>query len=173
MEEALMIKNMKKGDMDSFTSFVRLYERRVYGFLLGMVHDRDDARDLTQEVLLKVFTSIYRFNEALPLRPWVFRIACNTAASHLKKKKVHIPLDESMEYGSSTMDDAEMRSLIRDEIMRFEPYARAVLILKIMEDFSFEQIALMLNSTASAIKMKYYRSRKVLAERLSFECKEE
>jgi RNA polymerase sigma factor, sigma-70 family len=167
VDEALIISNIKNGKLESFTAIVELYERRVYGFLLRMVHDNNEAKDLTQDVFLKVYTGMYRFDERLPLKPWIFKIAYNTAVNYMKKNKSFVPLEEDMKIEVNTFGDIEIKNIVRDEINRFEPGAKAILLLKIMEDLSFDQIAAVLNTTPSAVKMKYYRNRKVLMERLS------
>jgi len=179
MKCSLKSKEFLPGDADSFEYIVNTYEKRVYGFVYHMVHDTTLAEDLTQDVFVRVYEKLYTYRTEYAVEPWLFKIAYNTTLNYLKKNKKRnneVPIEEHMSIVSNPYDsiqEFETKHIILKEIESFKPDCRAIFILKIMEDLTFEQIAVMLGSSTAAVKLKFYRNRKVLIERLNKSFKEE
>lgn len=170
VDENLIMEKLVKGDTSYFEHLVISYEKRVYGFIYNMVNDRFAAEDLTQEVFIRVYRNIHKFDTEYPVKPWIFKIAYNRAASYFKGKKNNITDYDSSEVAAKddTIGDFEIRQVLIKELADFSKENRAIFILRLMEDLSFQQISLILGTSADSIKMKFYRNRKILAERLKF-----
>ncbi|MDP4178106.1 MAG: sigma-70 family RNA polymerase sigma factor [Bacillota bacterium] len=160
-----------KGDIVSFEYLVTFYEKKIYCFIYNIVHNRSIAEDLTQDVFVKIYENIYKYNSEYPIEPWMFKICYNLTLNYLKKNKLEaIKLQNYVEPGDKFEEyitKCETREIILKEIRSFKPDIRAILQLRIIEDFSFEQIAEILNKSTASIKLKFYRSRKVLIKNLS------
>src|SRR4029077_9262731 len=108
-----LVFRIRAGEEDLFEVLVRRYQSRVLAHVARMVGSRDDALDLSQEIFLKVFGALDRYNPAYKFSTWVFRIAGNAAVDHLRKRRPRtVPLEtqdsegrvSSFEYKSHELD---------------------------------------------------------------------
>jgi len=172
------------GEEDLFEVLVRRYQARVLAHVARMVGSRDDALDLSQEIFLKVFGALDRYNPAYKFSTWVFRIAGNAAIDHLRKRRPRtVPLENqdsegrvsSFEYKSHDMDPyAELRNLERGSaiaraIAALPAEFRELITLRHFGGLSYEQIAAAKQMPLGTVKNKLFRARAVLKERLSGE----
>lgn len=171
VENAKMLKLLTKGDIDSFEYLVQLYEKKIYVYIYAMIKSRETSKDLTQDVFIKVYKNLYKYNPDYPIKPWIFKIAYNTTINYIKKNKKHLS-DVSIDKPSTIVfskDDSykiDFKNALYAELNKLKPECRTIVILRLIEDMSFEQIAYMLNSSIASVKLKFYRSRKVLMENL-------
>lgn len=174
MDEACLAERLVSGDMDYFEELVNLYHKRIYDFSYRMVHNRSSAEDITQDVFIKVYQNIHKLNSAFALKPWIFKIAYTVSVNYLRKNK-NIAVDiESMEIasGQDCISAHETRLTVLKEVESLSTDCRAIFLLRIMEDLSFEQISIMMDSSVNSVKAKFYRSRKTIIARLSESFKE-
>src|SRR5258708_3655384 len=172
------------GEEDVFEVLVRRYQTRVLAHVARMVGNRDDALDLSQEIFLKVFGALDRYNPAYKFSTWVFRIAGNAAIDHLRKRRPRtVPLEtqdsegrvSSFEYKSHDMDPyAELRNLERGSaiaraIAALPAEFRELITLRHFGGLSYEQIAEAKQMPLGTVKNKLFRARAVLKDRLSGE----
>jgi RNA polymerase sigma factor, sigma-70 family len=166
-----ILKNLNKGDILAFECLVDLYERRIYGFIYNITHDYSLTEDLTQDVFLKVYQNIYRYNPDYPIKPWIFKIAYNITVNYLKKNKIkEVELDDRIQKCCSVEDDVnrlEIKQAVLQGIQHLKPNCRAIFALRIVEDLPFEQIAQMLQTSTASVKLKFYRNRKFLIKSLT------
>ena len=171
------------GEEDLFEVLVRRYQTRVLAHVARMV-GADDALDLSQEIFLKVFGALDRYNPAYKFSTWVFRIAGNAAIDHLRKRRPRtVPLEtqdsegrvSSIEYKSHEMDPyAELRNLERGSaiaraIAALPAEFRELITLRHFGGLSYEQIAEAKQMPLGTVKNKLFRARAVLKDRLSGE----
>ena len=88
LNEAILIEGARRGERASQEAIVRLYERRVFGLVLRMVENREDARDVVQDSMVKALTGIGRYEGTSSFVTWLFRIATNTALDLLRRRKL-------------------------------------------------------------------------------------
>ena len=151
-----------------------------------MVGSREDALDLTQEIFLKVFGALDRYNPEFKFSTWLFRIAGNAAIDHLRKRRpktvpLEIPDPESrsgvsaVEHESSGLDPyAELRNVERGKAISRAiadlPFEfRELITLRHFGGLSYEEIAQLKNMPLGTVKNKLFRARVVLKERLAGE----
>jgi RNA polymerase sigma factor, sigma-70 family len=175
MDDSLISCAILSKDVHSFEYILGNYEKKIFTFIYHMVNNPETARDLTQDVFIKVYKNLHRYNAEYSLKPWIYKIAYNTAVTFIKKNKHTITdtLIESIPANKDDISDFEMRYVIINELSAFDSECRAIFILRFIDDLSFDQIALMLGSTTASVKMKFYRNRKVLIEKLNILIKEE
>lgn len=178
MDDSYIIKAAVEGDKYYFEYLVNSYKDRVYGFIYHMIHDSESAEDLTQDVFVKVYQNLYKINPDYGIKSWLFKIAYNTTINYLKKnksRKKEVAFGEGFEneiQGKSYIDDFEARHVILNEIRTLKSDCKAIFLLRVVEDLSFDQIAIMLGTTTASVKLKFYRNRRILIDRLSKTFKE-
>jgi RNA polymerase sigma-70 factor (ECF subfamily) len=186
LEDGAIVARVLSGEEDLFEVLVRRYQARVVSHVSRMVGVREDAIDLSQEIFLKVFQALNRFNPSYKFSTWLFRIAGNAAIDHLRKRRLRtVPLETPDPEGgpgpypgeqrSTGLDPyGELRNTERGEaIMRaigdLPPDFRELIALRHFAGLSYEEIASVKDMPLGTVKNKLFRARAVLKERLSGE----
>lgn len=181
-----LVRRVVSGEEALFEVLVRRYQTRVVAHVSRMVGSRDDALDLAQEIFLKVFQALDRYNPEFKFSTWLFRIAGNAAIDHLRKRRprtvpLEIPDPESrsgvaaIEHESPGLDPyGELRNVERGEaitraINALPPEFRELIALRHFGGLSYEEIATLKNMPLGTVKNKLFRARVVLKERLAGE----
>ena len=179
-----IVARVLSGQEHLFETLVRRYQTRILSHVARMVGSREDALDLSQEIFLKVFGALDRFNPEFRFSTWLFRIAGNAAIDHLRKRKPRtIPLEttdsdghvSSPEYKSSDLDpfgqlrNTERGDAIARAIADLPSEFRELIALRHFTGLSYEEIAEIKNMPLGTVKNKLFRARAVLKERLAGE----
>ena len=182
-----LIAAFKEGDHTSFLDLVLKYEQRVYNHCLLMVNDEVESYDLTQEVFLKVFRKIKNYEPTYSFYTWLYRITVNCCIDFLRRKKRHIqgvslssiPGDDSNEIGKERdipdetfvpdtyLINKELDEVLKTAIGELSEKLRAIIILKEIEGFSYEEIADVLGCSRGTVKSRLFRAREQLKELLA------
>ena len=173
------------GEEDLFERLVRRYQSRILAHLSRMVGNRDDALDLSQEIFVKVFQALDRYNPEFKFSTWLFRIAGNAAIDHLRKRRLRtIPLEPSDSEGQrvsspeyrnlgpdpyATLRNAERGDAIASAIQSLPQEFRELIALRHFTGLSYEEIAEIKGMPLGTVKNKLFRARAVLKERLAGE----
>lgn len=185
-EDTELVSRILSGEEFLFEILVRRYQTRVVAHVSRMVGSREDAFDLAQEIFLKVFQALDRYNPEFKFSTWLFRIAGNAAIDHLRKRRprtvpLEIPDAESrsgvsaIEHESLDLDPyGELRNVQRGEaisraIAELPPEFRELITLRHFGGLSYEEIARVKNMPLGTVKNKLFRARVVLKERLAGE----
>ncbi len=179
-----IVARVLSGQEHLFETLVRRYQTRILSHVARMVGSREDALDLSQEIFLKVFGALDRFNPEFRFSTWLFRIAGNAAIDHLRKRRPRtIPLEttdsdghvSSPEYKSSDLDpfgrlrNTERGDAIARAIADLPAEFRELIALRHFTGLSYEEIAEIKNMPLGTVKNKLFRARAVLKERLAGE----
>lgn len=169
-QDMLLIDRILNGETAVFNILIDNYQHIIYGYLLKMSFSKEDAEDMTQEVFIKVYKNLYKFNGRCRLLTWIFKIAVNTFNSEYRKKKrkVYFENDDILSYLSCDYEGYPENVLERKEDMRealvilnkldFEQ--KNAVILRYIHDFSYKDIGHILGISEEAAKMKVYRAKK-------------
>lgn len=171
MKESSILKDLSKVDDAFFEKLVNLYEKGIYGYAYNMIHNSITAEDITQEIFIKIYKNLYKYDFKYPIEPWIFKISYNVILNYIKKNRniiKEVSLEDNMQEQclENSQENFEIRDIITSKIEEFKPDVRMILFLKIMDDLSFEQIGLIVGKTPSAVKLKFYRNRKILIKKL-------
>jgi RNA polymerase sigma factor (sigma-70 family) len=166
------------GDRKAFANLFTRYKDSIYYMILKMVHNRDDAEDLTIESFGKAFSNLEKYTPDYAFSTWLFKIASNNTIDHIRKKRMDvISLDddnsnESMNISntvsSNTPDPEEkfirdQRALLMREILdRLNPKYRNLIQLRYFEELSYEEIAQQLNLPLGTVKAQLFRAKELL-----------
>jgi len=191
-EEASIIAELKSGSEEAYTWLITHYHQPIYSLVYRILNDPADAADTTQEVFLKVFRGMKRFNGESSLKTWLYRIAIHEASNQRrwwfrhksKETSMEVQEDESghsfgicnmlVDKGESPFEQVaheEIRARVEKELQQVsEPY-RTTLVLRDIEGLSYEEIAEVLQISLGTVKSRLIRGREALKKRLeSFVC---
>jgi RNA polymerase sigma-70 factor (ECF subfamily) len=179
--DAELVQQVQGGNVDVFEELVRRHSRRVFGTLGGILGNLDDARDATQDVFLKAFENISKFEGRAKFSTWLISIAINTGTEVLRHRKPSKPIegvDEDEDFRPRQIqkwaDDpeqifstAQRNELVRDGILQLPEKYRVALILRDINQLSTEEAAAALDLSVPALKARLLRGRLMLRERLA------
>ena len=159
-----IIRSVRDGDSEAFGDLVRRYEDFVFTLIRGLAGSEDDARDITQETFLRAYRGIRRFQFKSTFKTWLYRIAYNTAMSHLARDRSHrLSIQEAEPLLS---DDPQgrhsLRLTVEKLIGRLKPDLKAVIILYYYDDLKYEQIAEIMECPVNTVKIRLYRAKYAL-----------
>lgn len=173
----------RRGDTGAFEMLVRRHGAAVLGYLVKMTHNKDHAEDLFQETFQKVHEHSGKFNGE-DLRPWIFKIATNTAIGRWRKEKKHAavslnaPLGCNDGHNCGTLESTlpsdiaepaeqleldEKRRQVRAALQKLPTQQRAALILNYYYQMSYKQIADSLGCSVGAVRTHLFRALKKMA----------
>ncbi|MFA5934367.1 MAG: RNA polymerase sigma factor [Candidatus Paceibacterota bacterium] len=161
------------GDENSFSLIVDTYLKSILNFSYKLVGNKKDAEDITQEVFLKVWKSLKKFDIEKSFKTWIFAIARNTCIDFLRKKN-EIPFSKfDNEEGDNILEDnlidkellpdevfvgGENKKLIEDVLSKLSFIQKEVIILRYMNDLNFNEISEILNIPLNTIKSHHNRA---------------
>jgi RNA polymerase sigma-70 factor (ECF subfamily) len=164
-----LIRQATGGDLEAFEEVVRRMQRRVYGFAYQHLRDFDEAYDLTQEIFVKLYRNLARYDADRPFEPWFWKLAANTTINY-RRKRVPTPTDQSVDQGAGGTESlggpAHDPALV-DALAQLDPAYRLPVLLYYYADLPLEQVALSLNLSVPAIKSRLHRARALLRNSLA------
>jgi RNA polymerase sigma-70 factor (ECF subfamily) len=175
-EERELVARFKSGDQAAFNQLVRLCQKRVYAVAFRMVRDEEEAKDLTQEVFVKMYSALPDFRGEASVFTWAYRATINLSINHLRRKKIisWVPLLEAEEKpeeskeGLSDMETARLKQAIAEAVKKLPPKQQAIFILRHYEELGNEEIAEIVGKSVGAVKANYFQAlqkmKKYLAE---------
>lgn len=149
-------------------SLIERYQSEVFGLCLRLLHHRHDAEDVTQEVFLRIFRSLHRWDATRPLRPWVIGITINQCRTWLAKKQ---RLPESADYLHQTVqaqpkESNELVGELHAALAELRQEYRLVFVLFHEQGRTYEEIASLVQRPVGTVKTWLHRARLELLERL-------
>ena len=178
-DEAELTSELRSGSEAAFDWLVVHYHGPVFGLVAGILSDRSEAADVTQEVFLKAFRGIQTFRQGSSLRTWLYRIAVREALNHKRWLWRHLRRMSPMECGedgqpidvecheASPFDQLatrEMEVTVRKALAQLGHVYRTAVILRDLEGLSYEEIADVLEVSVGTVKSRILRGRRALRE---------
>lgn len=183
--EAKLIERLVARDERAFNELVHAYGRRVGALVLRMLGNRAEAEDLTQEVFVQVFKAIGTFRGDSKLSTWIYRIAVNLCKNRSKYLRVRhageqdeleavaerVPLGQAtkanvaqIERPDEAMAGKQVERIVQNAILQIDPTFRECLILRDVEELSYEEIEQITGLPAGTVKSRIFRARAQLKE---------
>ncbi|HZK25798.1 MAG TPA: sigma-70 family RNA polymerase sigma factor [Oscillospiraceae bacterium] len=180
--EKILVRRCQAGDLLAFDQLMQRYEKKVYALCYRMSGNPEDTADLAQEAFLKAFRALPLFKGQAQFSTWLYRIAANTCLDEQRKRKKYQPmlsLDQPIstkdgELQRQIPDDApdpltatirrELQFEIQTLLTQLPPAQRAVLALRDLDGFSYEEIAAILQVKMGTLKSRLNRARASLRE---------
>jgi RNA polymerase sigma factor (sigma-70 family) len=168
-DDAGLVQRCLLGHAEAIRQLVERFQSEVFGLCVRLLHHRHDAEDVTQEVFLRIFRSLHRWDSARPLRPWVMGIAVNRCRTWMAQRaRRPEPVDYLQETASCPPSDdaSELLSEIRAAVDGLRPDYRTVFVLFHEQGHPYEDIAQSLDRPVGTIKTWLHRARLEVLERL-------
>lgn len=172
VRDNILVENTLKGDVKSFEELVSLYQGRIFNFLTKMTATRLDAEEITQEVFIKVYKNLYKYDNRWSFSTWIYRIAINTLRSEYRKVKKAKDIDyyhDMHTLPASLSDLPDIAYEIKEQhleiiklIDELKEDQKTALLLRCMQDFSFVEIGRILGISPEAAKMKIQRAKQTI-----------
>lgn len=176
-DEATLVAAAQGGDEAAFAEIVRRYQRAVYRVAYGLTRNASDADDLAQETFLRAWQALGRFRVGEPLFPWLSRIAVNLAYSlfRRRKRRPETALEPLLEAGQQweggedpveEVAEREHHGQLEAVFAELTPEHQSILVLRVMQDQSYEEIAKTLEIPIGTVMSRLSRARAELKRRL-------
>jgi len=166
-EDGDLVGRARAGDQIAFARLFEQYHAPILNYLHRMVDDRALAEDLTQDSFVKAYNALPNTREDLAFKAWLYRIATNTAISHLRRRKIvqWIPfLGEHDHPGGESLERQVTRQTdIETSLAKLPKHYAAVLLLRHYQGLSLAETASALDITENAAKLRLFRARKAFA----------
>lgn len=161
------------GEKDFFSELVSRYKNLVYSIILRMTTDAEESNDLAQEVFIKIYKNLDKYQTEFKFSTWVIRITTNHVIDFRRKKKQETVPIEDMEYeltASESPEDIlikkEQKENIENLVSNLPEMYRIPIILFHQQGLSYQEISDIINEPLSKVKNRIFRGRKILKEDL-------
>jgi RNA polymerase sigma-70 factor, ECF subfamily len=171
-----VIKDCQQGDREAFRLLFEAYKDRVFSIAVYSFHgDQTAAGDVTQQIFLKLMTSIGQFRGESQFSTWLHRLVVNTCIDEQRRRKRHLGFDEAvglLPTGDRKLPERhyerqELAESVQGAISELKPKFRMAVLLKYVEGLSYEEIADVLGCSKGTVASRLNRGHKELARRLA------
>jgi RNA polymerase sigma-70 factor, ECF subfamily len=182
LDDRTLVERILGGERDLFTTLMRRYERRIVNYVYRITHRYEEAHDLAQEIFVKVYLALDRYDPRYQFSTWLFRIAQNSAIDAIRKKSIaEVPLTRPTEEepggkerefaddGISpyrALKNKELGAAIDSAVEQLPGDYRELIQLRHFAELSYEEIATMKQLPLGTVKNKLFRARNLLKEAL-------
>ena len=168
-EDAELVRRCRRGDAAAMRELIERFQGDVFGLCVRLLGHRHDAEDVTQEVFLRVFRSLRRWDPSRPLKPWVMGIAVNRCRTWMAQRARRPELADYLQDTAAAPpadDSAELLTEIEAALAALRPEYRSVFVLFHEQGYAYEEIAAALQRPVGTIKTWLHRARLEVLERL-------
>lgn len=182
VNEARFIERLKRHDERAFLELVQIYQARVYKLVLRMLGRREEAEDMAQEVFVQVFKAVSTFRADSKLSTWIYRIAINVCKNRIKylsrrkndaqdeydSSEEHVDLELShgtvsqLSRPDQLVEGYQLERIVERAIAELEPDFREILVLRDIEDLSYEELSAITGLPDGTVKSRLHRARSML-----------
>jgi len=173
LEERELIARVQRGEKDAFQDLMAPYQRKIYSLLYGMVWNREDALELTQEVFAKAYRSIKGFRMASSFYTWLYRIAVNLALDFRRQRVTNPEIQKEVDPPNSgggpdsSLLRKELNEQIRMTMAQLPPQQRAVLLFREVEGLSYKEIAKVIGCRLGTVMSRLHYARESMRRALA------
>lgn len=179
VQEASLIEQSKSGNIESFEQLVISHQKKMFNIAFRMLGNLEDANDVTQEALIKAYRGINSFNGKSSFSTWLYTIVNNASIDFIRKNKKNktVYLDREYESAEGThkievachgdtpeevLEKKEVRRVIEEAIKELSEDHRRIIVLRDIEQFTYAEIAQILDCSEGTVKSRINRARKIL-----------
>src|SRR5437660_12082377 len=176
VDERQLVRRAQKGDKVAFETLVLRHQHRVFAVARGILKRQEDVEDIAQQVFVKAYFSLKRFDQRAAFSTWLYKITVNECWDLLRKKKVRplvyesdlseeqaslvITSGEKENPGQEVSEKMEAREHVERLLEGLDERDRLMLVLKEVEGYSIEEIAEVLNLNGNTVKVRLFRARR-------------
>lgn len=177
-----LIQAALQGQSSAFGRLVQKYQDRLFNAMVHMLGDAEDARDTVQDAFVQAFVKLETFQQTAAFYTWLYRIAFNSAISRRRRSRPVESLDRNRETSGDEPADAaagdplesqERAAQVRQALSQVSPEHRQILVLRDIDDLSYEEIGEVLQLPVGTVRSRLHRARLQLKELLQSAMQEE
>jgi RNA polymerase sigma-70 factor (ECF subfamily) len=176
ISDAECVRRVQRGETDAFETLVRRHEKTIFNLVYRMLGDAEEAAEVSQEVFLSAFRAAGQFRGDANFSTWLYRIAINHASTRRKtlnsrqRKVVPIESADSLHDPQpgplEILEKQEIREKVQFALNQLEPDDAAVILLRDLQDVSYNEVAHVLEIPVGTVKSRLHRARQALKSRL-------
>lgn len=165
MSDAEAIAEVQDGCREAYQIIVQRYMHKAYYLALGLVHDHQDALDLSQDAFIRAFRKIKKFDNRKPFFPWFYRLVRNLCLDHIKRRRVRneIPLAENLILREEDRDK-EMKSVLRRGLGQLPFDQKEMILLRYFQQLSYKEIAELTGRPLGSVMSALFYAKKRLKD---------
>lgn len=177
-----LVRESRRGDREAFRELVERYQRKVMSVALGMVQNRDDALELTQETFVKAYENLAKFKGESSFYTWLYRIVVNLAIDARRRNRRHPTVGLEDHPGGENLNETlgdnrpsdpyqetrahEIGERLAEAINELTPDHKAVILLREVEGLSYEEISRVMQCSKGTVMSRLHYARRKLQNRL-------
>src|SRR6186713_2066943 len=174
----VLIERCLRGDQAAWEQIVRQHWRKVFNLAYKFVSRHDEAEDLTQEIFLKIFKALHTFDRRANFQTWLISISRNLCIDHYRSvRKERETMARDVDASSlspvsrdrgpySLLEQGDLKQLIRQALAELPPTLRQAVVLRDLQEFSYQEIADTLGLPEGTVKSRINRGRLELARQM-------
>jgi RNA polymerase sigma-70 factor (ECF subfamily) len=169
-DDRKLVRRCLAGDADAIRTLVRTFQGIVFGLCFRMTRQREDAEDITQDVLIRSIRSLKSWDRCRPLRPWILAIAANRCRTYLQQKSRRPqPTDSLADVPDlrRPVHDRELAGELEIALAELRPEYRMVVIMFHHQELPYEEISAVMNRPIGTVKTWLHRARAEMARHLA------
>lgn len=174
-DQEKIIARARRGDADAFEQLVAAYRDQVFRLALRMCGSEADADEVAQEAFLSAWKALPNFRGESQFSTWLYQLSTHAAIDLMRREKRQIAADDITEVSAADpapspqqqAEQSEQREIVRDAILQLAPEQREVVVLRFMEELSYEEIGAVLKLPSGTVKSRLNRAKAQLKEILS------
>jgi len=167
-----LIRKFNAGDESSFNLLIRKYQDKIYWHSRRMLNDHMDADEVTQEILMVLYTKLNTFKFESALSTWIYKITSNRVINYIRRKQLrNIFKFEDLEYDitssediASDLENREKLEILDKVLKKIPTKQREVFIFRNMDELTYEEISQITNKSIGALKANYFHAQKKILE---------
>jgi len=180
LSDEQLIARFQAGDLSAFDQIVERYQGQLINFVGRLLNDRNTAEDIVQETFLRVYRNKHRYKEIARFSTWIYTIAGNLARTELRRRKIRnffsisqrgetekdYEIPDTEINVEKSVEGSMVKDMIMREVMKLPVYFREVIILRDLQDLSYEEISQILSVPLGTVKSRVNRGRTQIQKKL-------
>jgi RNA polymerase sigma-70 factor, ECF subfamily len=182
VDDRELVRRAQQDDQEAFEELVRRHQHRVFAVAGGILRRREDVEDISQQVFVKAYFSLKRFDQRAAFSTWLYKITVNECWDLLRKKKVRplvyesdlseeqarqvIAAEQKEGHEPDISEKLEARQRVDRLLDGLDERDRLMLVLKEVEGFAVEEIAEVLDLNANTVKVRLFRARRRIVNKV-------
>jgi RNA polymerase sigma-70 factor (ECF subfamily) len=183
LTEENFIERLKKGDENAYGELLTMFSVKVYNTALGLLQNKEDAEDITQEVFAEVFQSVSRFRQQSKLSTWIYRIAVTKSLELIRQRQrdkrsgiilslfgkehlINVSGNEPFYHPGISFENKELAAILFDAIRRLPLNQRTAFTLNKLENLSYAELSEVMNVSVASVESLLFRAKQNLRKLL-------
>jgi len=183
LSEDHFIARLKQGDRNAYGELLLQYSDKAYNTALGLLQNKEDAEDITQEVFTEVFQSVHKFRGQARLSTWIYRITVTKSLELIRSRTrnkrsgiilslfgkehlINVTADEPFYHPGISLENKEMSAVLFNAIRRLPLNQRTAFTLNKIENLSYSELAEVMDVSVSSVESLLFRAKQKLRELL-------